>query len=111
MELYIGGYAQGKLTYVTDRHPGEKHPVWDGATETFTGRTLKEAPVCNHYHLWVKRLLKDGADVRALTGQLLLEHPDCIIISDEIGNGIVPMEHEEREYRELTEEERKHLQN
>ena len=43
-----------------------------------------------------------GADVRALTGQLLLEHPDCIIISDEIGNGIVPMEHEEREYRELT---------
>lgn len=81
---------------------GKKHPVWDGATETFTGRTLKEAPVCNHYHLWVKRLLKDGADVRALTGQLLLEHPDCIIISDEIGNGIVPMEHEEREYRELT---------
>lgn len=58
--------------------------------------------VCNHYHLWVKRLLKDGADVRALTGQLLLEHPDCIIISDEIGNGIVPWEHEEREYRELT---------
>ena len=45
---------------------------------------------------------QDGADVRALTGQLLLEHPDCIIISDEIGNGIVPMEHEEREYRELT---------
>ena len=53
-------------------------------------------------HLWVKRLLKDGADVRALTGPLLLEHPDCIIISDEIGNGIVPMEHEEREYREMT---------
>ena len=87
MELYIGGYAQGKLTYVTDRHPGEKHPVWDGATETFPGRTSKEAPVCNHYHLWVKRLLKDGADVRARGGELLLEHPDCIIISDEIGNG------------------------
>ncbi len=50
----------------------------------------------------MKRLLKDGADVRALTGQLLFGTPDCIIISDEIGNGIVPMEHEEREYRELT---------
>lgn len=71
MELYIGGYAQGKLAYVKGRHPGEKHPVWDGATETFTGRTSKEAPVCNHYHLWVKRLLKDGADVRELTGRLL----------------------------------------
>ena len=50
----------------------------------------------------MKRLLRDGADVRELTGRLLWEHPDCIIISDEIGNGIVPLEHEEREYRETT---------
>ncbi len=27
MELYIGGYAQGKLTYVTDRHPGKTSGV------------------------------------------------------------------------------------
>ena len=73
MELYIGGYAQGKLTYVTDRHPGEKHPVWDGATETFTGRTLKEAPVCNHYHLWVKRMEHEEREYRELTGRLLCE--------------------------------------
>ena len=29
-------------------------------------------------------------------------HPDCILICDEIGNGIVPMEAEERIYRERT---------
>ncbi len=30
------------------------------------------------------------------------EYPDCILICDEIGNGIVPMEAEERTYRECT---------
>ena len=29
-------------------------------------------------------------------------HPGCIIISDEIGNGIVPVNSFEREYRERT---------
>ena len=28
--------------------------------------------------------------------------PDCIVISDEIGNGIVPLDSFEREYRERT---------
>ena len=32
----------------------------------------------------------------------LERHPDCIIISDEIGNGIVPLDGFEREYRERT---------
>ena len=31
-----------------------------------------------------------------------MEYPDCILICDEIGNGIVPMEAEERTYRECT---------
>ena len=30
------------------------------------------------------------------------KYPDCILISDEIGNGIVPMDAFEREYREQT---------
>ena len=30
------------------------------------------------------------------------KEPDCIIISDEVGNGIVPADAFEREYRERT---------
>ena len=30
------------------------------------------------------------------------KYPDCVIISDEIGNGIVPLDAFEREYRERT---------
>ena len=30
------------------------------------------------------------------------KYPNCVIISDEVGNGIVPIEAFEREYRERT---------
>ena len=62
MQLYIGGYAQGKLAYVQEKLNGQ----------------MAEEIVLQYYK----------------------EHPDCIFICDEIGNGIVPMEKQEREYRE-----------
>ena len=34
--------------------------------------------------------------------EYLEAHPQCIIISDEIGGGLVPMDAFEREYRERT---------
>lgn len=34
----------------------------------------------------------------------LQKEPDCILISDEIGNGIVPIDAFERQYREKREE-------
>ncbi len=82
IELYIGGYAQGKLEYVKRLHPGQ------------------EERIKNHFHLWIRGLLEEGKDPEAETEKLLKENPDAIIISDEIGNGIVPMDAAEREYRE-----------
>ena len=82
MKLYIGGYAQGKLSYVQQKHKGE------------------QVSIVNDLHLWVKQLLKEGKPAEEIVLQYYKEHPDCIFICDEIGNGIVPMEAEEREYRE-----------
>ena len=50
--------------------------------------------------LWVRRKMEQGSDTKALLEQFLKENPDCILICDEIGNGIVPMEEKERAYRE-----------
>ena len=82
MQLYIGGYAQGKLAYVQEKLKGQ------------------EIPVVNDLHLWVKQLLQEGKPAEEIVLQYYKEHPDCIFICDEIGNGIVPMEKQEREYRE-----------
>lgn len=99
MKLYIGGYAQGKRAYVQEKYQLSASQTVDGAKDEFE---TAEAMVYDHFHLWVKRKLAEGADVEALTAELLERNPDCIILCDEIGNGIVPMEAEEREYRERT---------
>ena len=45
-------------------------------------------------------VLAEGKNPEEEVERFLQENPDVIIISDEIGNGIVPMDAEEREYRE-----------
>ena len=121
MELYIGGFAQGKLEYVRRQHPGEDFRILDGADRKLEGGpVLKDSPapesgrrqelpdgrmnggrlLINHFHGWVKGLIAEGKDAEALTEMLAKEYPDCIIICDEVGNGIVPVEPFEREYRE-----------
>ena len=59
MQLYIGGYAQGKLAYVQEKLKGQ------------------EVPVVNDLHLWVKQLLQEGKpaeerEYRERVGRLLI---------------------------------------
>ena len=82
MELYIGGYKQGKLKYVLTKHQN------------------REDKVFNDFHLWIRKLIKSGMDVKKEVEEYLDKNPDAIIICDEIGNGIVPMDPFEREYRD-----------
>lgn len=101
MELYIGGFAQGKLDYVKRKYPMlAGTAVIDGAKVDMAGEW--DCEIFNNLHLWVKRRLTEGGDPEKELEQFMSGHPDCIFICDEIGNGIVPMEHEERIYREYT---------
>lgn len=101
MEFYIGGFAQGKLEYVLQAHQGEELEVWDGACTGLSGDVAgSRRIVFNHFHLWVRRLLGEGEDPERLVREFLEKHGDCIIISDEVGSGIVPVGQEERAYRE-----------
>ncbi|MBQ9120429.1 MAG: bifunctional adenosylcobinamide kinase/adenosylcobinamide-phosphate guanylyltransferase [Lachnospiraceae bacterium] len=101
MKLIIGGYAQGKLNYVLKHYELENYVLLDG--------TLSEAAIeagntviLHCFHLWVKDGLKRGANPEEEIRKFVKEYPDCIIISDEVGNGIVPIDAFEREYRERT---------
>ena len=108
MELYIGGFAQGKLEYVLKNRQERKktaETVIDCAQPGYREK-IKEAQSCdviiNHLHLWVKDLLAEGKQA----GQEILAYaqakPDAVFICDEIGNGIVPLEKEDRIWREET---------
>lgn len=101
MKLVIGGYAQGKLQYVLQKYRLKEDAVWDAALpdekEMLVGTT-----VINHFHQWVRNRLSDGGCPETAVESFVNRCGDCIIICDEIGNGIVPMEAFEREYRERT---------
>ena len=99
MKLVIGGYAQGKLNYVLQKYQLPKYRVYDGTIPTKVEQ-YEETVIVNHFHQWVRdSLLKKGCPEQEML--TLLDHYDrCVIISDEVGNGIVPIDPFEREYRE-----------
>lgn len=107
MELYIGGYGQGKLDYVLTNGLSKKNisdgkEINVGIVDGVRGKLdqYAKAQVFNHVHLWIRRMLKEGQDVAAQLEELQRLNPNLIYISDEVGSGIVPMEQMEREYRE-----------
>ena len=105
MILIIGGFAQGKLHYVKQRYvhceDGREVAVLDG-TLVLPAKTGAGQVIVNHLHRYIREQLRQGTDPEAMIANFYKEYPDCILICDEIGNGIVPMEAEERTYRECT---------
>ena len=96
MKLIIGGYAQGKLRYVLQTYDTEDMQVLDGEIP----ENSEEKAVVNHLHTWIKKRMLVGGNPEAELFKMLERCPQCILISDEIGNGIIPLEAFEREYRE-----------
>lgn len=101
MKLVIGGYAQGKLNYVLHRYDLKPEMIWDGELPENAGYEIK-APVINNLQNFIKRRIENGGCPEEEIMQFVRKYPDCVIISDEVGNGIVPADAFEREYRERT---------
>ena len=123
-ELYIGGVAQGKLEYVRRIKSEEKAELkvidcadWQAQADEEDLKALlqgengepvngsfsegeKAILVFHHFHQWVRNMVFAGIDAEQEFARFLEQFPEWIIISDEVGNGIVPMEKAEREYRE-----------
>jgi len=109
MKFVIGGRAQGKRAYVLEKYHIKKEMVWDGVlpeASAWDGALAEISArqrgtvVIDHFHVWVRNRMMDGGCPEEEIGAFLDRCTDCILISDEIGNGIVPVEPFEREYRE-----------
>ena len=82
MKLYIGGTGQGQLEMARSENPG--------------------AELIPDFHLRIRRLVENRQDLSAFLEDFCRQHPDSVVISDEIGCGIVPMDPLEREWRQMT---------
>ena len=89
MELILGGAYQGKLTWAAERHSFSPEDLWDLAlADPVPGKRC-------YYHLEALTR-RDPEPERFLP---ILEQADAVI-SREIGAGVVPMDPEDRLWRE-----------
>lgn len=104
MKMIIGGAYQGQIEWAQEQY---KDINWiDGETCEFS-----EVFTCQgilNFHAYIKRILWEERDIvfesklHSFTARLLEKNPDIIIVGDEIGYGLVPIDAFERQYREQT---------
>lgn len=99
MKLIVGGAHQGKARYASSIGIAKEESMEDGAVCSLDA--LFTCSCMNHFHLWVKRALKEGRELRELPLQLARRNPEVVLITDELGCGIVPVDAFDREYREV----------
>ena len=104
----------GDIIYDIDRRrnvSGEKgvcRETSERKREDFTDGTscafsdIYHAKVLFHFHEYIRRMLEQEMSVQDLAEQLWMKNPDLVLISNELGYGVVPMDVFDRNYRETT---------
>ena len=88
MTLIIGGAGQGKLAYALSQLHMEMDQV---ARDPWEGK-----PILSGLETW----LRDETDPMPALERFLTERPGAVILCDEVGCGVVPMDREDRAWRE-----------
>lgn len=98
MKLIIGGAFQGKLAYACRLTQITESQIIDGGScpleSIYTCRCI------HSFHLWVRRALREHVDLEIAVKRLLQENEEVIVITNELGYGIVPTDREDRSCRE-----------
>ena len=103
MKLIIGGYAQGKLNYAVTKYNVAKDHVFESVLPSSEeAEKLEGTVIVSSLHKWIKKRIKEGGRPEEEISAFVKKNANVIIICDEIGNGIVPMDPFERVYRERT---------
>lgn len=96
MILVIGGANQGKKRYVRETFQAKR---WCSGGDCSL-EELCQTEAAEHFELFLRRELKAGREPESAAREVLRRNPDVILVSDEIGCGLVPVDAFEREYRE-----------
>ena len=96
MEMIIGGAFQGKTAYAKEKYPDI---TWASGADV-TEEELWNAQGILGFHEYIRKALKEGHDIQKLAVNLIAKNPEVILVSDEVGYGVVPMDAFDRAYRE-----------
>lgn len=100
MILIVGGTFQGKKAFAENLLNETREHFMDGANCAF--EDIYHAKVLFHFHEYIRRMLEQKMDVQHLAERLRMRNPELVLISNELGCGVVPMDVFDRNYRETT---------
>lgn len=98
MIFIIGGFAQGKLKYVMEKYGYDENDIFDAEKHLISDWNGEH--VINNAQEFVKQWVNSGKDPQVCASEFCEEFEDVVIISQEIGCGIVPVSKQMREWRE-----------
>lgn len=96
MKMIIGGAFQGKATFAEKTYPGIDWKKGSGLSK----EELFEAQGILGFHEFIRKEMKENREVAGLAQELIRKNPDVILVSDEVGYGVVPIDAFDRAYRE-----------
>lgn len=100
MILITGGAFQGKKAYAKKRFALKEQDMVNGAD--CTEAELLKARAVVDFQEYVRRVLKEGDDPSLLAEKLYTENPDILVITNELGSGVIPADPFDRQWREAS---------
>lgn len=104
MKMIIGGAYQGQIEWAQNNYKDIK---WiDGELCEFSAVFTCQGIF--NFHAYIRRLLREERDIACesklenLAMRLIDKNPKIIIVSNEVGYGLVPIDAFDRQYREQT---------
>ena len=98
MILVVGGAFQGKKEYAKKMFALTDADFVDGVV--CGSEELYQAKAVVHFHEYVRRCLQEGRELTGLADSLVKQNPDIIILANELGSGVVPVDAFDRSWRE-----------
>ncbi|MEE8885653.1 MAG: bifunctional adenosylcobinamide kinase/adenosylcobinamide-phosphate guanylyltransferase [Eubacteriales bacterium] len=99
MKMVIGGAFEGKTSYAKRTFGLKDDDIADGYS--CTRYELYHCRAVKHAEELVRRCIRSGEDPMPVAENLIRYNPDVIIIANEIGCGVIPVDSVDRKYREL----------
>lgn len=98
MMLVTGGCFQGKTQYACETFGISEEEAADGAVCPM--EELYRTKLLYHFHEYIRRMMKAGQEFSV--ERLKEENPKVILVTNELGCGVVPVDQFDRAYREKT---------
>lgn len=98
MILVVGGCFQGKKEYAFRQFGIRPEEAADGAL--CPPEAIFETKMLYHFHEYIRRSMEEEREFSL--EELLKKNPGVVLVTNELGYGVVPADRFDREYREKT---------